>query len=125
MNNATLGLLVALTIITASNQFGSFVEGMENGSPTTIGEENVDTSDATIKVLTKKKVSDLKQDIADGTIGVDKEDIKAAISSKSSKEIPVDPNMNSSSEVSAFTTGMLNTNSSTLEGFTAYAPANY
>ena len=32
MNNTTLGLLCALAIITASNQFGSFVEGMENGT---------------------------------------------------------------------------------------------
>ena len=129
MNNTTLGLLVALAIITSSNQFGSFTEGMENGTPTTVGDDNassgVDTSSKQV-VLTgdaAKKISDLKQQVADGIIGVDKEDIKAAIMSKDSKQIPVDPNMNSSSEVSAFTTGMLTPSSSSLEGFSSYAAA--
>ena len=127
MNNTTLGLLVALTIIAASNQFGSFVEGMENGTPTTIGEENVDTSGGQ-PVLTKsatdaakKKISDLKQDIADGTIGIDKEDIKTAIMAKDSKQIPVDVNMNNSTEVNPSSSAMLNPSSSTLEGFSPYA----
>lgn len=129
MNNTTLGLLVALTIITASNQFGSFVEGMENGTPTTIGEENIDiTGDQ--KVLTKsaadatkKKISELKQEINNGTIGIDKEDIKVAIMPKDSKQIPVDTNMTNSTEVSASSSGMLNSNSAKLEGFSAYASA--
>jgi anti-sigma28 factor (negative regulator of flagellin synthesis) len=129
-NNTTLGLLAALAVITASNQFGSFVEGMEDQTPTTIGEDNTDTTGGQI-VLTnlaakaaKKKISDIKQSIADGTIGIDKEDIKTAIMSKDSKTIPVNPNMNSSStgEVSPFTTGMLNTtSSSSLEGFSPYS----
>lgn len=129
-NNTTLGLLAALAVITASNQFGSFVEGMEDQTPTTIGEDNTDTTGGQI-VLTnlaakaaKKKISDIKQSIADGTSGIDKEDIKTAIMSKDSKTIPVNPNMNSSStgEVSPFTTGMLNTtSSSSLEGFSPYS----
>lgn len=129
MNNTTLGLLIALAIITASNQFGSFVEGMENGTPTTIGEDNVTTSGgqtvltSSASEATKKKISDLKQEISDGTIGVDKEDIKAAIMAKNSKQIPVDPNMNSSTEVTASSSAMLNPSASTLEGFSAYAAA--
>lgn len=128
MNNSTLGLLVALTIIAASNQYGSFVEGMENGTPATIGEDNIESS-GTQTVLTKeaaeaakKRISDIKQDIANGTTGVDKEDIKAAIMAKDSSQIPVDPNMNSSSEVSASSTGMLNPSNSTLENFSNFAP---
>lgn len=130
MNNTTLGLLSALAIITASNQFGSFVEGMENATtpttPTTIGEENTDTSGGQT-VLTKdaadavkKKISELKQDIADG---VDKEDIKNAIMSKQSNTIPVDPNMNSSSDVSASSASMLKPSASSIEGFMSYASA--
>jgi anti-sigma28 factor (negative regulator of flagellin synthesis) len=129
MNNTTLGLLIALTIIAALNQFDSLVEGMENGTPTTIGEENIESTGPQT-VLTKeaaqsaqKKISDIKQDIANGTIGVDKEDIKTAIMSKDSNQIPVDPNMNSSTEVSAASTAMLNPNNSTLENFSNYAPA--
>ena len=128
MNNTTLGLLVALAIITALNQFGSFTEGMENGTPTTVGEDNTETTGSQT-VLTasatesaKKKISDLKQSIADGTTGVDKEDIKTAIMSKDSKQIPVDPNMTSSNEVTASSSAMLNPSSSTLEGFSTYAP---
>lgn len=131
INNRTLGLLAALVVITSVNQFGSFVEGMENETPTTIGEDNPDTTGGQI-ILTnsaaqnaKKKISNIKQSIADETSGVDKEDIKTAIMSKNSKTIPVNPNMNSSStgEVSPFTSGMLNTtsSSSSLEGFSPYA----
>jgi anti-sigma28 factor (negative regulator of flagellin synthesis) len=129
MNNTTLGLLVALAIITSSNQFGSFVEGMENGTPTTVGEDNVDTTGGqtvltkgVVDDASKKRISDLKQDVANGTVGVDKEDIKAAIMSKDSKQIPVDPNMNNlNNEVSAASSGMLNSSNATLEGFSAYA----
>ena len=40
MKNITLGLLVALIIISGLNQFGSFVEGMETmPTSTTVGEE--------------------------------------------------------------------------------------
>ena len=129
MNNTTLGLLVALAIIAATNQFGSFVEGMENATPTTIGEENVENSGSQT-VLTnsavdsaKKKISDLKQSIADGTNGIDKEDIKSAIMAKDSNQIPVDPNMNTSTEVSASSTAMINPSNSTLENFSNFAPA--
>lgn len=130
MNNTTLGLLVALAIITASNQFGSFVEGMENETPTTVGDDNV-ASTGEQKVLTKsatetakKKISDLKQESADGTTGVDKEDIKAAIMSKPSNSIPIGPDIKSSEEVSAATSGMLKPSASSLEGFSSYAPVN-
>lgn len=128
LNNTTLGLLVALAIITASNQFGSFVEGMENETPTTIGEENVDTTSeqsGKIKVIqesSKKKLSDLKEkEETPETAGVDKEDIKMAIMSKDSKELPVDANMNSSTDVKAYTTGMIDQKSSNFEGFSSYA----
>jgi hypothetical protein len=128
MNNTTLGLLAALAVITASNQFGSFTEGMENGTPTTIGEENVNTTGNQI-VLTdsaaeaaKKKISDIKQSIADGTVGVDKEDIKTSIMSKDSNTIPIAENMTSSDEVSASTSSMLKQSSASLEGFSPYAP---
>jgi hypothetical protein len=40
--------------------------------------------------------------------------------SKDSKQIPVDSNMNSSSEVDASSTGMLKPSSETLEGFSSY-----
>ena len=134
MNNTTLGLLAALAVITALNQFGSFVEsplpsveGMENQTATPIGEENTDTTGGQI-VLTKsavdaakKKISDLKQSVADGTTGIDKEDIKAAIMSKDSKTIPVNPTMNNSTEVTPSSSSMLNSSKSTFEGFSAYA----
>ena len=127
MNNTTLGLLVALAIITASNQFGSFTEGLDNMDRSiTIGEENVNSTGEQ-KVLTgsateeaKKKISDLKTQVSEGTSGIDKEDIKAAIMSKNSKQIPVDSNMNSSDEVSASSSAMLD-RSAKLEGFSAYS----
>ena len=128
MNNTTLGLLVALAIIAASNQFGSFVEGMDTmETSTTVGEENVTTTGEQ-KVMTasatedaKKRISDLKEKISEGTSGIDKEDIKAAIMSKDSKQIPVDTNMNSSDEVSASSSAMLNP-SAKLEGFSSFSP---
>lgn len=127
MNNTTLGLLVALAIITASNQFGSFVEGMDAmDASVTIGEENVNSTGVK-PVLTesatesaKKRISDLKTQISDGTSGIDKEDIKAAIMSKDSRQIPVDPDMNNSIEVTASSAAMLNP-SATLEGFSSYS----
>ncbi len=128
MYNTTLGLLVALAIISGLNQFGSFTEGMTNGSPTSVGDDTGGDKGDTV-VLTKgavdaakKRVSDLKQEISDGTMGVDKEAIKTAIMSKDSKTIPTDPNMTSSSEdVSASSASMLNSNTS-LEGYSNYAP---
>jgi len=115
-NHVILGLLVALAVIAGLNQFGSFVEGMENQVPTTIGDDNVSKKGDKKVVVTTKRLSELKSD-ADG---VDKEDIKVAIMAKDSKQIPVDPGMTSSTEVNAFTTGMLDT-SAKLEGFSAYA----
>jgi hypothetical protein len=134
MNNITLGLLVALAIIAASNQFSNFVEGMENG--TTIGEDNttstgkqsVLTNDAVKKVkqaikispeqkeIISKKISELKK--KDIPSGIDIESIKSAIMSKESKSIPVDRNLMKSGDVSASSPGILKPSS--LEGFTAY-----
>ena len=83
MNNVTLGLLVALVLIIVLNEYGTFVEGMENISTPdttnslTVGEENVPQTGA-IKVLTKdaannaanmstnKKISELKEQAATG-----------------------------------------------------------
>jgi hypothetical protein len=129
MNNTSLGLLVALAVIAATNQFGPLVEGLDN-----IGEDNSSTT-GNQKVLTKsaveasnsettdtsdkqKKMSELKQKASE--LGVDKEDIKNAIASKDSKSMPITPN-SSSEDVSAFKESML-TNSSTLtEGFCPFA----
>jgi len=129
MKNVTLGLLVALTIIAGLNQFGSFVEGMDNmDTPTTVGEENVATTgkqivltnSATQKVdAAKQKVSDLKENAA--AFGVDKEDIKNAIMAKDSKTIQPDPNMMTNENVDAFTSNMLRPSSLT-EGFYSAAP---
>ena len=124
MKNITLGLLVALIIISGLNQFGSFVEGMETmPTSTTVGEENIPTTGKQI-VLTdsetqkldtaKQKVSDLKAKAAASCI--DKEDIKNSIMSKDSKTIKSDPNITSNENVDAFTTNML-TPSTLTEGF--------
>ena len=134
MKNVTLGLLVALTIISGLNQFGSFVEGFE---ATTVGEDNVDSTGKQI-VLTnaalgtaqnqgttvnsaKQKISDLKAQAA--TNGVDKEDIKAALQAKDSSTIPIDPNMTTNETVEAFTTNMLRPSSLT-KGFYSAAPVS-
>ena len=124
MKNITLGLLVALIIISGLNQFGSFVEGMETmPTSTTVGEENIPTTGKQI-VLTdsetqkldtaKQKVSDLKAKAE--ASGIDREDIKNAIMAKDSKTIQSDPNMTSNENVDAFTTNML-TPSTLTEGF--------
>jgi hypothetical protein len=110
MNNVTLGLLIALAVIAASNQFSPFVEGME----TTIGEDNI-TTKGIQPVLTGKLVEDAKQKAEE--LGVDKEDIKNAVASKESKSIPLDPNSMKSEEVSPFKPGMLTNSTSLTEGF--------
>jgi hypothetical protein len=135
MKNVTLGLLVALTIISGLNQFGSFVEGsfVEGFEATTVGEDNVDATGKQI-VLTnaaqnqgttvnsaKQKISDLKAQAA--TNGVDKEDIKAALQAKDSSTIPTDPNMTTNDSVEAFTTNMLRPSSLT-KGFYSAAPVS-
>jgi hypothetical protein len=111
INNITLGLLIVLTIITALNQYGSFVEGMENTT--------IDTS-KTQENISKKK-SELENNIANETVGVDKEDMKVTIMSKDSKQIPIDHNMNKSIEVNAASSGMLNSTSAKLEGFSTFS----
>ena len=75
MKNVTLGLLVALTIISGLNQLGSFVEGsfvegsfvegsfVEGFEATTVGEDNVDATGKQI-VLTNAA---LNQGTAQGT----------------------------------------------------------
>ena len=133
MKNVTLGLLVALTIISGLNQLGSFVEGsfVEGFEATTVGEDNVDATGKQI-VLTnaaqgtavnsaKQKISDLKAQAA--TNGVDKEDIKAALQAKDSSTIPTDPNMTTNDAVEAFTTNMLRPSSLT-KGFYSAAPVS-
>ena len=124
MKSVSLGLLVVLTIIAASNQFGSFAEGFE--MPETIGEDNVPITGQQ-KVLTNsdttKKVSELKATVASGEVGVDKEDIKTAIMAKDSKTMQPDPNMMKNEDVSAFNPGMLTKSKSVTEGFCPYAAA--
>ena len=136
MNNITLGLLVALAIIAASNQFAPFVEGMESGttvSGTTVGEDNttvkgnqvVLTGDAVKKLqnmtpeqqqMVQQKMSDLKEKI--NAAGIDLEAIKNTVKSKESNSIPVDPSVKTSEEVSAFTPSMFG--SSSLDGFSNF-----
>jgi hypothetical protein len=132
MNNLIMGLLIALAIISASNQFSPFVEGMQN--ETTIGEDNTSstgrqrvlTGDA-VKQITQnmtpeqqdeisKRLSDLKAKAE--AAGVDTEAIKNAIMSKDSKTIPVDPNSKNSEDVSASSEGILR--KTNLESFRPY-----
>ena len=126
MNNVTLGLLVALAIITATNQFGSFVEGMETmDAPVTIGEDNVPitgkqivlTKSATTTGLdtAKQKISDLKANAA--SAGVDKEAIRNTVMSKNSKTIQIDPSVMKNEDVNAYNPSMLTNTSSMTEGF--------
>jgi hypothetical protein len=118
INNITLGLLIVLTIITALNQYGSFVEAT---LPLVEGMENttIDTS-KTQENISKKK-SELENNIANETVGIDKEDMKVTIMSKDSKQIPIDHNMNKSIEVNAASSGMLNSTSAKLEGFSTFS----
>jgi len=121
MHNVTLGLLVVLAIILVTNQFSNFTEGMETmATPGTIGEENVPitgkqkvlTRDAEKKSSTSSNSPTISELKANAVNGVDKEDIKNAISSKDSKTIPTDPNtMKSSENVNAHTSKSLLTES--------------
>ena len=121
MHKITLGLLGVLTIVIALNKYDTFIEGMDNiSTPETIGDDNISVpKDSNVKkVITKeeakKRLSELKEKANES--GVDLNDIKDAIASKSSNSIPVDKNtMNSSESVQAFTPSMLT--SSTIEGF--------
>ena len=126
INNITLGLLIVLTIITALNQYGSFVEatlplveGIEVGTPVTVGEDNTNVTGVQ-KVLTENSISELKKKKSDETIGIDKEDMKMTMMAKNSNEIPLDPKMNKSDEVNAASSGMLNSASAKLEGFSTF-----
>ena len=139
MNNTTLGLLVALAIITSLNQFGSFVEGMANSDindgkdinqDTTIGDDNNSSTPATIPVLTKsasaasvpltnnKKISELKSMTTDtdDTSGPDILSLQSAIMPKASNSMPVLSNKNSNDNVSASSENILNKS----EGFSSY-----
>ena len=98
MNNVTLGLLGALTIISALNQLAPFTEGFQ--------ENDLD--------------GEVKNTLDDNISGVDKENIKQTISSKASNSIPVEQNITSSEETDAFTSGMLN--SSKLDVYNNFAP---
>ena len=128
MNNTTLGLLATLVIIISLNQFSTFVEGMENattdttqttGTSQTIGDDNVPNT-GNVKVLTKSAISSLSngqntnqtnQTISAlkekaASAGIDKEDIKNAIASKSEKEFPI-PTSGSTENTMPATEGML------------------
>ena len=125
-HNMTLGLLFALVIISASNQFTTFVEGMDNNnSSRTIGDS---TSNSTQPVVTtdSEKINQLKAKLEDAqtqlqahaeAAGISKEDVKNAIASKQSNSIPVDKNTMSSENVSAHTPGMVRNSSTLTEGF--------
>ena len=133
MNNTTLGLLVALAIITSSNQFGSFVEGtltegMDNQTPTTVGDDNVNTNveqgqtvltNGAVKVIesSKQKLSQLKANETNFT-----NNLQLERASRSSNELPT-TTTNNSNEVSAPSAGILNPTSK-LEGFSSYASFN-
>ena len=128
INNITLGLLIVLTIITALNQYGSFVEAklplVEAKLPLVEGMENetVVTVDTTKTLYNpSKKKSELEKNISNETMGIDKEDMKVTMMPKDSKQIPLDPNMNKSIEVNAASSGMLNSSSAKLEGFSTFS----
>jgi len=105
MNNVTLGLLVVLVIITALNQFGSFTEGFEQN------EQSVLTKGAVNNIKSKvNTISNLKEDNANGTSGINLQDLRNTTIPKDSNTIQVDKNMNRSEEVNPSTSNMLNSN---------------
>lgn len=114
INNATLGLLAVLVIITGLNQMGSFTEGFEQNQDKSEQKEGqpVLTKGAVHNVkpiINKvKKISNLKEDKAQGTTGVNLQYLRNTTMAKDSNTIPVDKNMNSSEEVSPSTSSMLN-----------------
>jgi len=102
MNNVTLGLLVALTLIIVSKNYEVLTEGMENTTtPDTVN----------IKKKVDKKLNEYS--------GIDITSLEDSIRSKESKSIPVDKFVVSSSSenVNPFTSGMLNGNNTLTEGF--------
>jgi hypothetical protein len=107
INNATLGLLVVLVIITALNQFGSFTEGFEQNQGKKEA-QSVLTKGVKLNTNKLKKISNLKEEKEDGTTGVNLQDLRNTTMAKDSNTIQVDKNMNSSEEVSPSTSSMLN-----------------
>lgn len=115
MCNVTLGLFAALCLIIASNMF--FMEGMDNITAYTVGEDNVDgslntgdtvTVETKSKVAAKAKVSSKDgakiselQDQAEQQGGVDRVSIHETIQAKNPKTIPVDKSVFKSEEVNA------------------------
>jgi hypothetical protein len=116
--NVTLGLLAALCLIIASNMF--FMEGLTNLNGDeksmiqpglTVGEDKVQEGSVSVETKEKVKNAKTKADESDVTIselqeqaqegGVDKEQIRESIESKSSKSIPTDKSTFRSEEVSA------------------------
>ena len=106
INSVTLGLLVVLIIIIASNQFGSFTEGFEQ-------------KEQAKEQLNEKKI---KEEKAEEPPGVNLQDLKTTIMSKDSNTILVDKNMNRSEEVDPSTESMLKSNLK--ESFTLFG-SNY
>jgi hypothetical protein len=105
INNATLGLLAVLIIITGLNQMGSFTEGFTEGQPV-LTKGSVDNVKPLINTV--KKISNLKEEKAEGSTGVNLQYLRNTTMAKDSNTIPVDKNMNSSEEVSPSTSSMLN-----------------
>lgn len=122
MNNLTLGLLFALVIISASNQFIPFVEGMENSTTTTTDTTTTAPSSEQLNQI-KAKLQEVKNQVRTQAQaqaeaqGVNQEDIKNAIASKQSNSISVDKNTMKSEDVSAHTPSMINNSSTLTEGF--------
>jgi hypothetical protein len=106
MNNVTLGLISALVVILASNQYGLLVEGMDNN--TGISASGISGISASSKSPDKKPAPEVP--------GVDQNDIHQLTIPKDSKQLPVDPNMNKSNEVNASSPDTLKP-ASKLEGF--------
>lgn len=135
MNNVTLGLLVALAIIAALNQYSPFVEGMESRNSRTVGDDTTTTTTdgnqtVSANAQAKKdqiasqitaKISELKTQAQEA--GIDKQVIQDAIASKDSSTIPVNSNSSSSEEVKASSPGTLRNNSTLTEGFSSCAAA--
>ena len=144
MKNVTLGLLVALVIITSLNQYGSFTEGLDNMNANLSELQSQAQADgitkasvqaqaqadgitkATIQSNLQAKKQQLQTDqtnMQTETDGVDKEDIKNAIASKSSKTLPTSTTTTTteSFEVKPASPSLLKTTK--LEAFADYASA--
>ena len=88
MNNITLGLLVSLIIIIASNMF--LLEGLDNMESNTTN-ATISSSKDTSTDTSKEKDANEITDSSDTTVPVDLETIKKTIESKSSNSLPVNP----------------------------------